>query len=105
MITEQDLQEAIAECKGIRNPNASTAIKLAAFLTIQREMFGTPSITEKPTMSFSGPNTVGAYGDSDFLRAVNKKDQTEVWSVMDELMDSLKVINERLYQSVMRKLR
>ena len=40
MITEKDLQEAIAECQGQRNPNASTCIKLAAFLTIQKELFG-----------------------------------------------------------------
>ena len=46
MITERDLQEAIAECNGERNPNANTCIKLAAFLTIQKEMFGKPE--EKP---------------------------------------------------------
>ena len=40
MITEQDLREAIAECQGQRNPNANTCIKLAAFLTIQRELYG-----------------------------------------------------------------
>ena len=40
MITETDLQEAIAECQGQRNPNASTCIKLAAFYTIRRELFG-----------------------------------------------------------------
>ena len=40
MITEKDLQEAIAEGQGQRNPNANTCIKLAAFLTIRKEMFG-----------------------------------------------------------------
>ena len=40
MITEKDLQEAIAECQGQRNPNANTCIKLAAFYTIRRELFG-----------------------------------------------------------------
>ena len=40
MITEKDLQEAIAECIGQRNPNANTAIKLAAFYTIKRELYG-----------------------------------------------------------------
>ena len=40
MIREEDLQEAIAECQGQRNPNANTAIKLAAFYTIRRELFG-----------------------------------------------------------------
>ena len=40
MITEKDLQEAIAECQGQRNPTTSTCIKLAAFYTIRRELFG-----------------------------------------------------------------
>ena len=43
-------------------------------------------------------------GDSDFLRAVSNVDPTRAWEVMDELMDSLKVVNERVYNSVMRKL-
>ena len=44
------------------------------------------------------------YGDSDFLRAVARVDPARAWEVMDELMDSLKVVNERVYNSVMRKL-
>ena len=39
MITEKDLQEAIAECKGKRNPDSSTCIKLAAFLIIQEHLY------------------------------------------------------------------
>ena len=34
MITEEELQEAIAECQGQRNPNANTCLKLASYLTI-----------------------------------------------------------------------
>lgn len=117
MITEKDLQEAIAECQGVRNPKADTCIKLAAFLIIQREMFGRseppepiaysyaapPEIAEKPSRD-SGQDTVGEYGDSDFLQAVKGKDPADVWAVMDELMDTLHVVNERVYNGVMRKL-
>ncbi len=39
MITEHDLQEAIAECQGKRNPDANTCIKLAAFYTIKEHLF------------------------------------------------------------------
>ena len=39
MITEQDLQEAIAECQGERHPNANTCMKLAAFYTIKNELY------------------------------------------------------------------
>ena len=30
--------------------------------------------------------------------------QDRAWEVMDELMDSLKIVNERVYNSVMQKL-
>lgn len=105
MITKQDLEEAIAECQGERNPNANTCIKLAAFLTLQRELFGKPVIpvTEQ---SFSPPpiEKVSTYGDSDFLMAVEGKPMDGVMSVMDELMESMKVLQPRIYDSVMRKI-
>ena len=50
------------------------------------------------------PVNVETYGDSDFLRAVSKVSQEKAWGVMEELMDSLKIVNERVYNSVMRKL-
>lgn len=117
MITEKDLQEAIAECQGVRNPKADTCIKLAAFLIIQREMFGKTEMPEAPAYSYaappittenlqrySGQDTVGEYGDSEFLQAIKDKDPADVWAVMDELMDTLHMVNERVYNGVMRKI-
>lgn len=49
------------------------------------------------------PQTVGSYGDSDFLRAIEGKDLSKVWTIMDELMDTLAVVNARVYNSVMQK--
>ena len=50
------------------------------------------------------PQTVGSYGDSDFLRAIEGKKPSTVWPIMDELMDTLAVVNERVYNSVMQKI-
>lgn len=50
------------------------------------------------------PVSVETYGDSDFLRAVADVPPDKAWDIMDELMDSLKIVNERVYNSVMRKL-
>lgn len=50
------------------------------------------------------PVSVKTYGDSDFLRAVADVPLDKAWEIMDELMDSLKIVNERVYNSVMRKL-
>lgn len=110
MITEQDLQEAIAECKGQRNPNASTCIKLAAFLTIQRELFGQkePEPDPVPGFSFSaGPANeahIGYQGESEFSEIIRGKNPDDIWPIMDELMVTLQAINPRLYNAVIRQL-
>lgn len=110
MITEQDLQEAIAECKGQRNPSTNTCIKLAAFLIIQREMFSKEQeINPEPSYSFSSGETVekniiNYYGNTDFSQKINGREQDEIWPVVDELMSVLQAINPRLYEAVMKKL-
>lgn len=99
MITKQDLEEAIAECQGQRNPNASTCLKLAAFYTIRKELFGNP----EPMYSYAPAPPV--YGDSDFLQEAEGKPVEAVMKIMDELMDSMQVLQPRIYESVMRKIR
>lgn len=108
MITEKDLQEAIAECKGVRNPNANTCIKLAAFYTIKQHMFGDEAEAE-PRYSFSSGNTQAEYiveydGESEFSHSIIGRNAPDMWRVMDELMDTLRVVNPRLYDGVMRKI-
>ena len=45
------------------------------------------------------------YGESDFLTAVAGKDSAAVWGIIDDLMETLKVVNGRVYDSVLRKIR
>lgn len=111
MITKQDLLEAIAECQGTRSPNANTAVKLAAFYTIldHLEDEGQRNDQSSP-VSFTGysyagdPASVAYDGESDFARAINGKCQSDVFPVLNELMDTIKAVNERLYNGVLRKL-
>ena len=117
MITEQDLQEAIAECQGVRNPNASTCLKLAAFLTIQREMFGKRDegiaqvYASVPTPSYSydaPPNDeklIEYDSDTEFAQVIGGMKQENVIAIMDELMTTLQVVQPRIYASVLRKLK
>ena len=99
MITEEDLQEAIAECKGVKNPNANTCMKLASYYTILDHM-------EKPMYSFaSEPEKTFRYeSDTLFSQMIQGMKYDEVMAVIDELMTTLSVINPRLYASVIRKL-
>lgn len=102
MITEKDLQEAIAECQGVRNPNASTCIKLAAFLTIQRELFGNSEPLPEHQYSYAPPTSYSS--ESEFGQKVADKDLIDIMPVMDELMQTLSVLHPKLYNAVLRKL-
>lgn len=108
LITKHDLDEAIAECQGQRNPNANTCIKLASFFIIRRELFEEDKEDEQfsqPMFSYSsGEENIGRYGDSEFLEVVEGKPVENVMLVMNELMDSMKVLQPRIYDSVMRKI-
>lgn len=108
MITEKDLQDAIAECQGERKPNANTCIKLAAYFTIYDHLFPKQAeLTEEiPQAIFQtiDEDIIGDYGDSDFYRTIKGRKAAEVWEIMGELMDTLQVINPRLYDGVMRQL-
>lgn len=105
MITRDDLSAAIAECQGKRNPDAKTCIMLAAFLTIQREMFGEEKEAEHYSFA-PAPirNTIEIDSGSAFARAVDGRDLGEVFPVIDELMDTLQIVQPRLYSAVMTKL-
>lgn len=101
MITEKDLQEAIAECQGKRRPTASDCIKLAAFYTIRDHLYP----DRFPDYSFGLPADVIEYeGKSDFANAVNGKKINDVLYIMDDLMNALQVLNPKLYEGVMRQL-
>lgn len=106
MITEQDLREAIAECQGQRSPNASTCIKLAAFLIIQREMYGKQPEAVIPTYSYQAPpdTSVVYNSQTEFGTLIDGKNQEDVWPIMDDLMNALSVVNPRLYNSVLNRL-
>ena len=109
MITEHDLEQAIAECQGERNPNANTCIKLAAFYTIRNELFGKSEQIERaemiPAYSYDAGPTIDYDSDSEFASIINGRDPQEVWPVMDELMDTIHALIPRLYDGVLRKLR
>lgn len=107
MITEKDLREAIAECQGERNPNANTCIKLAAFYTIRNELYpDTISVTPTERSGYSYAEPPKTYdSDSEFMNEIRNRDLIDILPVMDELMDTLKVMMPRLYEGVMRKIR
>lgn len=113
MITEQDLQEAIAECLGQRYPNANTCIKLAAFYTIRKELFGEPDPPVVETLPMysrtAGPTEqvethVDYISDTEFSRAINGMDAHTAWGIIDDLVNAVQAVNPRLYRSLMERV-
>jgi hypothetical protein len=113
VITEQDLQAAIAECKGKRNPDSSTCIKLAAFLIIQEHLYGKPSESDTapalPAYSYAAPpeqvKTIIDYqSDTEFSAVIDGRRADDVWPVMEELMEVLRRTNKPLYNATIRKI-
>lgn len=111
MITDRDLQEAIAECQGVRNPNANTALKLAALYTIQDHLFGGGTRAREAQSSYSfaaapdsNAETITLNSGTDFAEAANGKKTADLMRVVDELMELLSGINRPLYNAVLRKI-
>lgn len=110
MIRLDELEEAIAECQGDKNPNANTCIKLAAYYTIKNELYGRPDKPEligystEPPQVDNSQQIVDYDGTSDFAQAVNGKPIERVMSVIDELMTALYVDNRAMYRAVLRQL-
>lgn len=53
----------------------------------------------------SQPTPLDVSGESEFLQAVNGRDSAQVWAVMDDLMDTVRVTAPRAYKSVMERIR
>lgn len=106
MITEHDLQEAILECQGDRNPNANTCLKLASYYTILDHMF--KEVQNEPTYSYASesalPSPIKYSSDTEFFNVIKDKDINKIMAVFDELMTTLQTINPRLYEGVIARL-
>lgn len=112
MIRIEDLQEAIAECEGQRNPNANTCLKLASLYTIldhkqtkekteQKETFLPVAYSyaaepEKPKIAYKN--------NTEFAQTIEGMETERVLEIIDELMGILKGMVPRLYDGVIIKL-
>lgn len=104
MVTKKELLQAIQECESEPTTMAKVS-KLADFYIIYDHLFGTSNYeTERSTSAGEPEETIRVAGDSEFLRMVNGKKAEKVWSVIDELVSVIQVINPRLYNGVIRKL-
>lgn len=114
MITKEDLDSAIKECEGQRSPNANTALKLAAFYTIKKELYPEPKEDQPRTIdsgySYSFQPEIDSQGTIDFetgtefSELVNGKYINDVLYKLDEIVSNLYIVNPALYRQIIRNL-
>ena len=105
MFYEKDLNEAMAECQGKRNPDANTCIKLAAYLTIKNALYPEEKTGPVYPQMISGDSGAIEYDSgTEFSNACKGRTQADIMPVIDELMTTLQVLYPRLYNGVMNKL-
>ena len=99
MIREEELREAIAECQGERNPNANTCIKLAAYYSILDHM----NPEQTPEVKTVEVRPEYSFADSELSRAFDR-DPERTMDLLEELLQTLQLLNPRLYNSFIYKL-
>lgn len=112
MLDEAEIRKEIARLEYEESSYPNYA-KLANLYVIRDKMQGVENARDKFAGYYSGapapvtaePATVGEHGDSEFLLAVAGKDPAKAWAVVDELMDTLAMVNSKVYNSVMRKIK
>lgn len=96
MINKENLQEAITTCFEEKNPNAYTCIKLAAYCIILDRI----SKKDQADVMFSESGS-----GSEFTKAFISCDSEQALSILDEMMDTLQIVNPRIYENTIRRLR
>ena len=84
-------------------------VTLSALYSVRDKLSGEEPIPQPQMMEYSMEaepvrERVDRYGDSDFLRVVEGKDLEKVFSIIDENMETIRVTNSKMYESVMRRL-
>lgn len=101
----KEVEWAIAELEG-QESSKTGYVLLSALYTVRDHMVE-PTSPVQVANGYSrsaGPDVLGRYGDSEFLQALQGKGSAAVCAVMDELMETLQVVEPRVYRSVMRKI-
>ena len=89
MISEQELVDAITQYENSDNPTAQTCIALASFYAVKDRLY---------------PKRQEYSSDTEFGYYVANCPPDKLMEVMEELMDTLKVLNPQLYEGVIQRL-
>lgn len=101
MPTKDELFKAIEEVS--KQPDTYTKCqKLATFYILLNSLY--PEEDFKNDINTQFQSTIPEFGSSEFLQRIKGHDMSSVFSVLDELMDAVKVFNPKLYNNTIQKL-
>lgn len=102
MFSKNELLDAIDELE-MSPATYQNAEKLATFYTLYDHLY----VKKEPINRIESVRevTIDMYGDSDFLKAITDRNSQDVWMVMDELMSMLQVMQPKLYQATIDKIK
>lgn len=99
MIKRKDLQDAITAVENDKEC-MQNCYKLATLYTMYDHLY--PETAKNESIQ---QDKIVDYGDSEFFKAIKGKDPGDVWPLMDELMSTIQLLQPRLYDSVLRRLK
>lgn len=103
MFTRNELLDSIEELE--RSPKTFQNIqKLATFYSIYDHLYGY-SYSSAPAKESVKEVIIGKHGDSEFLQIIEGKEADKVYSVLDELMETIQALQPRLYEATLQQLR
>ena len=114
MLTEREVLQAIDECM-VEPMTGNKRAVLADLFTIHDHLFGELTRAQEapqpmPMQSYSAPPMeqveiyVETNGDSEFLKAVDGRKAERVWKLMDELVETVKILHPRMYSKFIDKV-
>lgn len=95
MLNLDEINKEILMLESNRDTTYAVVEKLAMLYTVRDHITG---------QTAAQPVPLEVAGESEFLQAIDGRDSVKVWAIMDELMDSIRVINQRTYDAVMRRI-
>lgn len=98
MLSKVDLLEAIKHCED-HISDYKDCERLAALYVIYNQKFRRKAEAE-PICEV----IIQDIGDSEFLSAIRGKSASEMWLLMNDLMDILQEQNPRLYENIMSRI-
>ena len=101
MFSKGQLLDAIEELEA-SPATFQNAEKLATFYTLYDHLY----VQKEPMQRVESTREVkiDKYGDSEFLKAITDRKAEDVWLVMDELMEAIRALNNRLYQATLDRI-